>query len=113
MNDLVYVGFNSQVAALNRDTGELAWQWKCPEGSGYTTVLLDGDRLIVSVEGYTYGLDPDTGYQLWYNELPGMGVGVASLASLRGGATGVIAQAAHRNAQQDTSSSVPGVQSAT
>lgn len=101
MNDFVYVGFKSQVAALYRDSGELAWKWKSPEGSGYTTVLLDGDRLIVSVEGYTYCLDPATGRQLWYNSLPGMGTGVASLASWRGGATGILSHAAHRKAQDD------------
>jgi outer membrane protein assembly factor BamB len=53
-------------------------------GSGYVTLLLDGDRLIASVVGYTYCLDPATGNQLWFNELPGLGAGVASLASVRG-----------------------------
>lgn len=47
-------------------------------------MLLDGDRLIVSVVGYMYCLDPATGNQLWFNELSGFGTGVASLASVRG-----------------------------
>src|ERR1041384_1305440 len=85
LEDVIFVGFNSRVAALNRDTGALRWQWKSPKGSGYTTVLLDGDRLIVSVMGYTYCLVPLTGQVLWFNELPGMGMGVPSLASVRGG----------------------------
>jgi outer membrane protein assembly factor BamB len=84
MEDLIYVGFNSRVAALNRDTGEIVWSWRSPKGTGYTTVLLDGDRLIVSVIGYTYCLHPETGQVLWFNELPGFGAGVASLASVRG-----------------------------
>lgn len=27
-SELVFVGVNRRVAALRRDTGELAWQWK-------------------------------------------------------------------------------------
>ncbi len=84
MDKLIFVGFNSRVVALHRDSGELIWQWKSPKGSGYVTLLLDGDRLIVSVVGYTYCLDPETGNQLWFNELSGFGSGVASLASVRG-----------------------------
>jgi len=84
MNDLIFVGFNSQVVALHRDSGSLIWQWKSPKGGGYVTLLLDGDRLIVSVMGYMYCLDPANGNQLWFNELKGFGSGVASLASVRG-----------------------------
>jgi outer membrane protein assembly factor BamB len=94
LDQLIFVGFNSRVAALNRDTGETVWQWKSPKGIGYTTLLLDGDRLIVSVQGYTYCLDPLTGQQYWYNALPGMGTGVPSLASVRGSAPNTAAQAA-------------------
>lgn len=81
---LVFVGFNSRVVALDRATGKVVWDWKSRSGKGYTTVLLDGDRLIVSVMGYTYGMHPLTGEELWFNELAGMGSGVASLASVRG-----------------------------
>jgi hypothetical protein len=84
VDELIFVGFNSRVVALHRDTGALVWQWKSPKGSGYVTLLLDGDRLIVSVIGYTYCLDPATGDQIWFNELTGFGVGVAALASVRG-----------------------------
>lgn len=97
-NTLVFVGFNSRVAAVDRDSGTTLWTWKSPKGSGYVTILIDGDRLIVSVQGYTYCLDPVTGEQRWFNELEGMGVGVASLASVRGGSVGVSAQAAATDA---------------
>lgn len=83
--DLVFTGFNKRVAALHRDTGEILWQWTAPSGSSYTSLLLDGDRLIVSVHGYMYALDATTGHQLWMNEMSGFGYGVASLASVRGG----------------------------
>ena len=101
--DLIFVGFNSRVAALDRSNGETRWSWKSPKGSGYVTVLLDGDRLIVSVQGYTYCLDPASGEQRWFNELPGMGSGVATLASARGGSSGVPAQAAAEEAARQSS----------
>ena len=90
--DLIFTGFNRRAAALHRDTGQIVWQWKAPAGSAYTTLLLDGDRLIVSVQGYTYALDALTGRQLWANDLPGFGTGVASLASVRGGSSTATAQ---------------------
>ena len=94
LDQLVFVGFNSRVVALDRDSGEELWKWKSPKGSGYVTLLLDGDRLIVSVDGYTYCLDPSTGEQMWFNGLEGMGTGVTSLASVRGSSPGPSGQAA-------------------
>ena len=85
VKDLVFVGLNSRVAALNQDTGEIAWEWRAPapRSGGYVSLLLlDDTRLIVSVNGYTYCLDPRTGEQRWYNELSGFGTGVTSIATL-------------------------------
>ncbi len=82
---MVFVGFNRRVAALDGDTGEILWQWKAPKPKleGYVSLLvLDRQRLVVSVAGYTYCFDPATGKQLWFNELQGFGTGVASLATL-------------------------------
>lgn len=87
ISDLVFTGFNKRVAAVHRDTGQLVWQWTAPQ-SGYVTLLLDGDRLIVSVNGYLHALDALTGRQLWSNDLPGFGCGVASLASVNGNVAG-------------------------
>jgi outer membrane protein assembly factor BamB len=84
ISDLIFTGFNRRVAALYRDTGEILWQWKAPYGSQYVSLLLDKDRLIVSVEGYTYALDPFTGCEIWMNKMPGFGTGVASLVSVHG-----------------------------
>ena len=85
VKELVFVGFNSKVVALSRLSGNLIWNWKSPKGtSSYVALLLDGDRLIVSVQGYTYCLDPLTGEQLWDNPLKGFGFGIPSLVSVRG-----------------------------
>jgi len=85
LSDLIFTGFNKRVAALHRDTGSIIWQWTAPTGSSYTTLLLDGDRLIISVHGYMYALDAHSGRLLWQNEMSGFGFGVASLATVRGG----------------------------
>jgi len=94
LSDILFTGFNKRVAALHRDTGEILWQWKAPFGMSYVSLLLDGDRLIVSVDGYMYALDPFTGAQLWMNEMKGLGTGVTSLASARGSSSAHIQAAA-------------------
>ncbi len=85
VDDLVFVGFNSRVMALDRYTGELVWDWKSPKGtSSHVAMLLDGDRLIVSVNGYTYCLDPLFGQQVWENTMKGFGFGIPGMVSVRG-----------------------------
>ncbi len=84
IDGLVFVGLNSRVAALRSDTGQVAWLWTArkPWSSRYVSLLLlDAARLVVSVDGYTYCLDPRTGAELWFNELAGLRTGVASLAA--------------------------------
>ena len=80
---LIFVGLNGYALALNRDSGEIVWsndQMK----SGYVTLLLDGDRLIASTNGYIYCLDPATGDIRWHNPLKGYGMGApTALASVR------------------------------
>jgi outer membrane protein assembly factor BamB len=84
MSELIYVGFNSRIAALDRATGELVWDLKSPHGSGFVALLLDREQLIVSVQGYTWSLDPLTGDTLWENFLKGFGYGVPCLVSTAG-----------------------------
>ena len=103
--DMVFVGFNKQVIALDRYDGKKIWDWKSPKGSGYPAILIDGDRLIVSVYGYTYCLEPTTGSVVWENELKGHGMGITSIASVRGQATsGAAAQLAQQAAAATASS---------
>ena len=85
-------------------------QWKASSGYGYVTLLpIEGDRLIVSVVGYTYCLDARTGQQLWFNGLSGFGTGVASIATMSGHSgnhTAIAAAAA--NAQRSSSGAAGG-----
>lgn len=112
VDDLVYVGFNSRIAALNRSTGELVWDWKAPSGSGFVALLLEGDQLVVSVSGYTYALDPATGETLWTNLLKGFGYGIPCLVSTSGTTLSHSAAAAEQEAQQ-ASQSAAGTSAAT
>lgn len=85
IQDLLFVGFNSRVAALSKTDGHMVWEWKSPKGTGYSAVLVDGNQVFVSVDGYTYLLDAFTGTERWRNLLPGFGTGVPCLATAGGG----------------------------
>ncbi len=83
LEQLIFVGLNGYVLALHRESGEIVWSNNELHG-GYVTLLLDGDRLIVSTNGYLYCLDPLTGKVRWHNPLKGYGQGApTALVSTR------------------------------
>ncbi len=84
MNDVLYVGFNRRVAAIDQRSGSIIWQWKASHGSGFVSLLLEGEQLFVSVNGHIYALDARTGAQLWHNPMKGFFYGVTSLCTSRG-----------------------------
>jgi hypothetical protein len=85
---------------MDRYTGGVAWDWKSPKGTAsHVSIMLDGDRLIVSVQGYLYCLDPLYGQEVWRNPLKGYGTGIAGLTSARAQATSAGAAAAAKAAQ--------------
>jgi outer membrane protein assembly factor BamB len=93
IDQLVFVGLNGYAVALDRDTGEIVWSLN-DLPYGYITLLLDGDRLIVSTSGSIFCLDPVTGRLLWNNPVSGNGA-PTSLVSVRGqGSQTLIQQAA-------------------
>lgn len=97
VEQLIFVGFNTHVAALDADTGTVAWNWKIPKPrmSGYVTLLLrNATQLIVSSNGYMYCVEPSSGRLLWQNEMAGYGVGVASLAAVGTTGPSIVAAAA-------------------
>jgi outer membrane protein assembly factor BamB len=105
IDQLIFLGLRGYVVALDRETGEIVWS-NDKLKSGYTTLLLDGDRLIASVNGYMYCLDPLSGDVLWQNPLRGYGVGVTDLASVRGrGPRAALPHAAAADAAQHAANS--------
>jgi outer membrane protein assembly factor BamB len=92
IEQLIFIGLNGYVLALHRETGEIVWS-NSEMHSGYVTLLLDGDRLIVSTSGYIYCLDPLTGKILWHNPLKGFGrAAPTSLVSVRGQSSQTVIQ---------------------
>ncbi|MCH2162288.1 MAG: hypothetical protein MK085_10495 [Phycisphaerales bacterium] len=110
IENLVFLGFSRKVVALDRFDGSIVWNWKASNGTGFVSLLLDGDRLIASCGGYTWCLDPLTGGEVWHQPLKGMGTGIPSLVSVRGGnqVGGPGAQAAQARAQQAAAASAAG-----
>jgi outer membrane protein assembly factor BamB len=100
IEQLIFIGINGYALALDRDTGEIVWS-NSEMRSGYVTLLLDGDRLIVSTNGYIYCLCPFTGMIKWHNPLKGYGQGApTSLVSVRGQSSQtLIEQSAEANGQ--------------
>jgi outer membrane protein assembly factor BamB len=99
--DMIFVGLNARVAALDRSTGDIIWEWRSPKPrSGDVIILVDQNIVVAAVNGYIYGLNPQTGEQLWFNELKGYGIGITSLATVAGSTSSAIAsqEAAHARA---------------
>ena len=94
VEDMLFVGFNKQVAALDAATGQMIWQWKAPKGTGFVSLLLDGERLFVAVHGYIYCLDAVNGDPVWANPMKTFGYGVTSLTTSRGQSEQAILDAA-------------------
>ncbi|MFN3244173.1 MAG: PQQ-binding-like beta-propeller repeat protein [Planctomycetota bacterium] len=103
--DLVFVAFNSRAAALDRETGELVWKWRSPRGYGPVALMLDGDRVIASVQGYTYCIDAATGRQLWQNDMKGFGIGIPCLTSFRSSSMATSMLAQHEESQNTSNTS--------
>lgn len=93
LDDLIFVGLNGTAIALDRYSGEIVWT-NSEMKSGYVSLLLDGDRLIVSTNGYMYRLDPLTGAICWHNPLKGIRTGPAHIVSVRGQSSQTLIQQA-------------------
>jgi outer membrane protein assembly factor BamB len=77
--DYVYVGMNGHVTAIHKKAGLQAWRTRL-RGSGFVTLLVDGDLILAHNCGFLFALDTVTGRELWQNDLPGLGYGLGMLA---------------------------------
>lgn len=84
LDDVVFVGFNRRVAAIDKKDGGVVWDWKAPSGTGFVSLLVDFDRVYVAVQGHVYCLDATSGQQLWHNPMKGFGFGVTCIATIHG-----------------------------
>jgi outer membrane protein assembly factor BamB len=110
---LVFVGLNGYALALHRDTGEIVWSNDKLE-SGPVTLLLDGDRLIVSTGGYIFCLDPLTGEIRWRNPLKGYGMAApTALVSARGQSQQVLGSEQQASSDMTTAAVIAATVAAT
>ena len=93
IGDLVYIGLNRRVIALDRTEGHVVWEWKASKGSGFVSLLLDGDRLMVGISGYIFCLDPVYGQVVWENPLKGYGSALTTIVSVNGSSQNAAATA--------------------
>ncbi|NBX25786.1 MAG: hypothetical protein EBQ99_07020 [Planctomycetes bacterium] len=104
-DDLLFVAFNGRVIAVDRLDGTEVWRWKAQASGAGTAVpilLPDGDRIFVCCSGYTWALDPLDGRVLWHQPFKGEGMGIPSLATMRGVAGSSVAAAASAAAASRT-----------
>ena len=85
-NDILIIGCNGYVSAINAGNGEELWRTKLRDGilggsRGYdVSVLIDGDQIFAGCYGRIYALRASGGEILWSNELEGMGFNEVALA---------------------------------
>ena len=118
VHQLLFVGLYDRVAALDRNSGEIVWEWTPKDPAKhrtipYTTLLVDQDQLFVSANGYTYRLDPLTGVELWANPLRGWGFAPAALATSTAASSQQVLSAAAQQQAQEAASTAATILAAT
>ena len=108
-SDIVYVGAKGHVAAFSKLDGSLLWKTSLKEtifssGTGFVTLLVDGDRVYAHSFGELHCLDALSGQRLWKNELEGLGYDIASVAVIGASAPSIAALAKHRANEQASNS---------
>ena len=102
IENFVFTGMNGNVLAIDRRNGQIAWQWQSPRPRrAFVSIFLDGDRVLVGLNGYLYCLDAASGRALWENPLKGFGHGNFSFASVRGGQMPVYAAAQQEQEEEE------------
>ena len=79
----IFLGVHGEVIALDRATGQELWHTKLA-GGDFVNLLLDQDRIIATTKGKAFCVDAATGQLLWQNDLPGLGLGLISIATASG-----------------------------
>jgi outer membrane protein assembly factor BamB len=86
--ELLYVGCNGYVAAIDPATGREVWRTSLGGGGAFTSTTRSHDGTVLQHEGSVFAgchgqlfcLDAATGAERWGNELPGMGYNDVTLA---------------------------------
>ncbi len=100
--DPLYVGIKGRVIALDSATGEIIWESSLTGGQ-MVTMLIEQKRIFASTKGEVFCLDRATGALLWRNKLPGLGLDLASLATVESNNSIGLQQQAYKKKQDDAS----------
>jgi outer membrane protein assembly factor BamB len=85
-NNLLIIGCNGYVSAIQASNGQELWRTKLREGlftssrGSDVSVLIDGDQIFAGCNGRIYSLSPSNGEIKWSNELKGIGNNEVALA---------------------------------
>lgn len=88
----LFILSNGRVAAIDRKSGEIAWEVKLRQYTksslSYAVgqIVLEGDKLIIGVSGILFCLSAKDGSLIWKNELKGWGYSFISIANTNAGA---------------------------
>ena len=69
--ELVYVGAERTLLALDRDSHQLRWSFETGQSIWSQPLLLDGMLLFTSLDHNLYALDPQDGAEIWRLDLGG------------------------------------------
>lgn len=77
--DLVFVGINGTVVALEKSSGTEVWRTEL-KGSEFVHLAVDEGNVYASTRGRIYCLSAASGEVRWNNPLKGLGLGLVSIA---------------------------------
>jgi len=107
--DILIIGSNGFVSAINSNNGQELWRTKLRDGvlggsrGSDVSVLIDGDQIFAGCAGRIYALRPSNGDILWSNDLKGLGHNEVALAR-QGTNTQFVTRVEHTSNSSNTSS---------
>ena len=108
--NMLIIGCNGYVSAINAGNGQELWRTKLRDGllggsrGSDVSVLIDGDQIFAGCYGRIYALDAASGKILWDNDLKGMGYNEVALAR-QGTSTQYITRVEHTTTTTTTGNS--------
>lgn len=78
--DILYVGIDKHIIAIDAVTGTELWRRKLDHGGSLVTILVKGPCIFAASDGYVFCLDRYMGQVLWTNELKKLGWSAVMMA---------------------------------
>ena len=114
IDNKLFIYSNGRVAAIDKKSGDIVWEIKLKEyakgtmAMGYAVgqIVLDEDKLIVTVSGIMFCLRAKDGSLVWKNDLKGWGYSFVSIAGASGSENAAAIAAAQAGSAATSSSAV-------